>query len=225
MTSEPNPYAPPAEGPAPQPSFEDQGLPDRELSLVDASKRRWLVGIWPDRLRLLPLDGSPARVLDHRAFVAQTSLLLTGFQRSLVLTAPKARLQLEPRDLSALRAWIEPVLADHFARSLAKRRRVTLAIAVVFIVVGGLGVPWGSIDLPNLALGLVLLAGTVAAWLKPRRVALLLECAIWGLIGLRGLRGVAGGDHPLFLVCVGGAVMVMAGNVDEYRFYAPLPAR
>src|SRR5262249_36889719 len=101
MTNEPNAHA------AAPPAAPD--APERELSLRELAKERWWVGVRRDRLDFVPPDERTPRVLDHQTFVAKTKLHFGLLGTTLSLTEPLVRFKLEPADVAALRAWLDPV--------------------------------------------------------------------------------------------------------------------
>ncbi|MFT3764180.1 MAG: hypothetical protein QM820_01465 [Minicystis sp.] len=226
MTVEPNPYAPPAEGPAPArlPEEDTDGAPIVELSLMEAGKGRWTIRVHPQHLRFIPPDARPHRALDHHTFTEQATVVLGLMMSQLVLTGPPLRLTLEPLALADLRAWLDPVIDKHLARTLAKRRPFKVGIGSILVLLALLGAQSGPLDVPGLVVGLLWLVWSLLATVRPRRALLLVEAAIWVPFGIWPVLRVLGGGSPWNLIFVLFVVQIIAGIVKLYRFYGPVPA-
>jgi len=221
MTPEPNPYAPPVE--APRGDEPPEGEPLHQFTLAQPSRSGWKLAIHPEAIHLVHDGDQPARWLDRRSFAAQAGINFFGQRATLMLRAPKPAMTtwLSPEALSALRAWMDPVLHQHLSRALAGQRITAIIIGLLW----GLGAAPADghpADVRGIAFAVAWLAWAAAATWMPRRALFVAFAALWLGIASSVVLRLAQGASWWNLVFVALVWPTAASSLRLFRFYGPI---
>lgn len=219
-----NPYRPPPKAPAEHVQFVDPRERSKEPAIAEfeAGPAGARIVFLRDELRC-ERDGKPDVVISREAF-ARHCALSAGMLNVISIREPeRIGLPFRPTARAAMRRWIEPVLTQVIANSLAQTFRAAMPFGAMMVLfslplltsrVDWLGLTWAGTWF-----GLGLLTRVVK-----HRALYLGDAFVWGVLALRNVVNIGATRTWALSVCVAIVCVLSAiGSVRSFLFFGPPP--